>query len=81
MDDDEEKCRALALLMDKYAPHLKPERDYRPPNQEELDRTSVFRIDIESWSGKKNETEADFPAAYWYDEHRRPSPFSPGGPS
>jgi nitroimidazol reductase NimA-like FMN-containing flavoprotein (pyridoxamine 5'-phosphate oxidase superfamily) len=79
--DDEEKRRALRLLMDKYAPHLKPERDYRPPNQEELDRTSVFRIDIERWSGKKNEALADFLGAYWYDEHRRPSPFSPGGPS
>jgi len=81
VDDDEEKRRALDLLMEKYAPHLKPERDYRPPNQEELDRTSVFRIDIERWSGKKNEREADFRGAYRYDEHRRPSPFSPGGPS
>lgn len=81
VDGDEEKRRALQQLMDKYAPHLKPERDYRPPNQEELDRTSVFRINIESWSGKKNEAEAEFPAAYWYDEHRRASPFSPGDPS
>jgi nitroimidazol reductase NimA-like FMN-containing flavoprotein (pyridoxamine 5'-phosphate oxidase superfamily) len=81
VDDDEEKRRALELLMEKYVPHLKPERDYRPPNQEELDRTSVFRIDIESWSGKKNEREADFPGAYRYDEHCRPSPFSAGGPS
>jgi nitroimidazol reductase NimA-like FMN-containing flavoprotein (pyridoxamine 5'-phosphate oxidase superfamily) len=81
VDDDEEKRRALQLLMDKYAPQLKPERDYRLANQEELDRTSVFRIDIESWSGKKNEAAANFPGAYRYDEHRRPSPFSPSGPS
>ena len=81
VDDDEEKRRALQLLLDKYAPHLKPERDYRPPNQQELDRTSVFRIDIESWSGKKNEAAADFPGACWYDQHCRASPFSPSGPS
>ena len=79
VEDDEEKARALQLLLDKYAPHLKPDRDYRPANQEELDRTSVFRIDIESWSGKKNEKEAEFPGAFWYESCRKPSPFAPGG--
>lgn len=78
VEDDEEKAHALQLLTDKYAPHLQPERDYRPANQEELDRTSVLRIDIESWSAKKNEREADFPGAYRYDEHRPASPFAPG---
>lgn len=80
VEDDEEKARALQLLTDKYAPHLKAGRDYRPANQEELDRTSVFRVDIESWSAKRNEKEADFPGAFWYDGLRRPSPFSPGSP-
>jgi nitroimidazol reductase NimA-like FMN-containing flavoprotein (pyridoxamine 5'-phosphate oxidase superfamily) len=80
VEDDEEKARGLQLLMDKYAPHLEPERDYRPANQEETDRTSVFRIDIESWSAKKNEKEADFPGAFWYDGVRKPSPFAPGNP-
>ena len=79
VEDDAEKARALQMLLDKYAPHLKPDRDYRPANQEELDRTSVFRIDIESWSGKKNEKEADFPGAFWYESQREPSPFAPGG--
>jgi nitroimidazol reductase NimA-like FMN-containing flavoprotein (pyridoxamine 5'-phosphate oxidase superfamily) len=78
VSDDEEKDRALQLLMDKYAPHLKPGADYRPPNKEELDRTSVYRIDIESWSCKKNEKAPDFPGAYRYDDHRPPSPFRPG---
>ena len=79
VEDDEEKARALQLLLDKYAPQLKPDRDYRPANQEELDRTSVFRIEIESWSGKKNEKEAGFPGAFWYESCRKPSPFAPGG--
>jgi nitroimidazol reductase NimA-like FMN-containing flavoprotein (pyridoxamine 5'-phosphate oxidase superfamily) len=78
VEDDVEKARALQLLLDKYAPHLKPDRDYRPANQDELDRTSVFRIDIESWSGKANVKRADFPGAFWYEEHRLPSPFKPG---
>lgn len=79
VDDDEEKSHALQLLLDKYAPHLKPDRDYRSANQEELDRTSVFRVDIERWSAKKKEVEAAFPGAFWYDEQRLPTPFKPGG--
>lgn len=64
VEDDGEKARALQQLLDKYAPHLKPGRDYRPANQDELDRTSVFRIEIESWSGKQNEKPADYPGAF-----------------
>jgi nitroimidazol reductase NimA-like FMN-containing flavoprotein (pyridoxamine 5'-phosphate oxidase superfamily) len=79
VEQDDEKRRALQLLLNKYAPHLEPDRDYRPANQEELDRTSVLRIDIDSWSGKKNEKGADFPGAFWYEHYRRPPPFSPGG--
>jgi nitroimidazol reductase NimA-like FMN-containing flavoprotein (pyridoxamine 5'-phosphate oxidase superfamily) len=80
VEDDEEKGHGLQLLMDKYAPHLQPGRDYRPANQDEMDCTSVFRIDIESWSAKKSEKEADFPGAFWYDGVRTPSPFAPGNP-
>jgi nitroimidazol reductase NimA-like FMN-containing flavoprotein (pyridoxamine 5'-phosphate oxidase superfamily) len=78
VEDVGEKARALQLLLDKYAPHLEPDRDYRPANRDELNRTSVFRIDIESWSGKANVKQADFPEAFWYDEYRDPSPFKPG---
>ena len=57
---------ALQILLDKYAPHLKPGRDYRPIQVEELKRTSVCRIDIESWSGKQKQVEEEFPGAFWY---------------
>lgn len=57
---------ALQLLLDKYAPHLKPGRDYRGITLEELKRTAVFRLKIDSWSGKKKEVEADFPGAFTY---------------
>ena len=66
VDDDEEKRHGLQLLLDKYAPHLRPDRDYRAITQDELDRTSVFRVEIDSWSGKMKEAEEDFPGAFYY---------------
>ena len=56
------------MLLDKYAPQLEAGRDYRPPVREELLRTSVFRVTIDEWSGKKKEVAADYPGAYFYDE-------------
>lgn len=56
---------ALQALLDKYFTHLTPGEDYRPPVPEELKRTSVFRLDIESWSGKMKKV-GDFPGAFIY---------------
>lgn len=66
VDDPAEEERGLQMLLDKYAPHLRPGRDYRSITPQELKRTSVFRIDVTEWSGKKKEVEADFPGAYLY---------------
>lgn len=66
VEDSAEATRALQLMLDKYAPHLKPGQDYRPPVEEELKRTAVYRISISEWSGKKKSVEADFPRAFWY---------------
>lgn len=66
IDDAEEGKRALQMLLDKYAPHLKPERDYRPSTDEELARTAVYRIQIDQWSGKRKQAEPDFPGAFLY---------------
>lgn len=65
IDDEAESTDALQQLLDKYAPHLKAGEDYRPPVPDELRRTTVFRIDIDSWSGKKKEVD-DFEGAFWY---------------
>ena len=65
--DQDEATHGLQLLLNKYAPHLTPGEDYRPPVESELKRTAVIRVEIESWIGKKKEVEADFPGAYWYD--------------
>lgn len=64
--DEAEAIDALQLLLDKYAPHLVAGRDYRPPIPEEISRTSVFRILIDEWSGKKKEVDPDFDGAFFY---------------
>jgi nitroimidazol reductase NimA-like FMN-containing flavoprotein (pyridoxamine 5'-phosphate oxidase superfamily) len=69
--DPVEAEHGLQLLLDKYAPHLQPERDYRPIMPEELKRTAVYRINIESWSGKQKKASDDFPGAYFYENVKR----------
>lgn len=66
VEDETEQTRALQLLLDKYCPHLKPERDYRPIHPDELKRTSVYCIHIEEWSGKQKQVGPDFPGAFTY---------------
>jgi nitroimidazol reductase NimA-like FMN-containing flavoprotein (pyridoxamine 5'-phosphate oxidase superfamily) len=66
--DGEEAEEGLQLLLDKYAPQLRPGRDYRPITSDELRRTSVLRIDVVEWSGKRKEAETDFPGAFRYGE-------------
>lgn len=63
---------ALQALLDKYSPHLTPGEDYRPPVEEELKRTSVFRLDIESWSGKMKKVGA-FAGAFTYPRSETPA--------
>lgn len=67
VEDDEERTRGLQLLLDNYAPHLHPGRDYRPIQPEELKRTAVYRIDVDAWSGKQKAESADFPGAFAVD--------------
>jgi len=76
IEDLDEARDALQKLLDKYAPHLTPGKDYRPPIVEEVKRTSVYRIRIETWSGKKKEVAPDFPGAFTYDS-LKPYPPSP----
>lgn len=64
VDDDGEAGRALQMLLDKYAPHLAAGEDYRPVTEGELRRTTVYRLDIDSWSGKQKAAPADFPGAF-----------------
>ena len=70
VDDPVEAERGLQLIMEKYAPHLRAGKDYRPIAPEEVTRTSVVRIDIDSWSGKEKVEPEDFPGAYRFKDVR-----------
>jgi hypothetical protein len=63
---DAEKLLALRMLVDKYFPHLRAGDDYQLPSQAELNATSVYRIEIEAWSGKRKVVEDDFPGAFTF---------------
>jgi nitroimidazol reductase NimA-like FMN-containing flavoprotein (pyridoxamine 5'-phosphate oxidase superfamily) len=64
--DPEEARDALQLLLDKYFADLAPGSDYRATTDDELKRTSVFRVDIEEWVGKRKHVDPQFPGARRY---------------
>jgi hypothetical protein len=64
--DEDEARFGLQLLLDRYFPHLKPDVDYRGIIKEELDITAVYRIKIDSWSGKEAKSREDFPGAFQF---------------
>jgi nitroimidazol reductase NimA-like FMN-containing flavoprotein (pyridoxamine 5'-phosphate oxidase superfamily) len=66
--DDAEARRGLQLLLNKYFPHLRPGDDYTPTTDRDLEVTAVYRIDIESWSGKEARAEADHPGAFFHGQ-------------
>jgi tRNA-Thr(GGU) m(6)t(6)A37 methyltransferase TsaA len=57
LENNEERQRGLYGLLTKYFPDLTPGREFRPITDRELARTSVFAVEIESWSGKENWSE------------------------
>ena len=61
VEDVMEAKAALQSLLDKYAPHLTAGEDYRPTTDEELARTAVYRLDVETWSGKAKRSRARLP--------------------
>jgi nitroimidazol reductase NimA-like FMN-containing flavoprotein (pyridoxamine 5'-phosphate oxidase superfamily) len=52
--DSAEARRLLYGLIGKYFPAMKAGREYRTITDKELRATSVYAIEIESWSGKEN---------------------------
>lgn len=67
LSDREAKRRVLERFMEKFAPHLTAGEDYERIAEASLDRTAVYRLDVESWSGKAGWTEPDHPDAYDLD--------------
>ena len=54
IDDPEEQRRVLHQLIAKYFSPMELGKDYRPVTDQELKRTTVYGLQIESWSGKEN---------------------------
>ncbi|MCG6988622.1 MAG: pyridoxamine 5'-phosphate oxidase family protein [Gemmatimonadetes bacterium] len=79
VNDPTEAEHGLRALLEKYAPHLEYGSDYRGVTGEELARTAVYRVDIESWSGKQKEAAMDFPGAYAMPGPPVPYPGRAGG--
>ncbi|CUV09697.1 NimA-related protein [hydrothermal vent metagenome] len=52
--DIDEKRDVLNELLQKYFGEMRSGEDYRPITDNELKRTSVYGIKIESWSGIRN---------------------------
>jgi nitroimidazol reductase NimA-like FMN-containing flavoprotein (pyridoxamine 5'-phosphate oxidase superfamily) len=57
--DEGEATRALRMLLEKYFPELRYGEDYDPIGPEMLARTAVYRVQIDSWSGKRNPAGSD----------------------
>ena len=58
VDDQSEAAEAMHLMMAKYSPDLEPGLNYRPVSAEDLAKTSVYRLFIDSWSGKRSADES-----------------------
>jgi len=74
MSDLDEMRRGLYGLIGKYFPRMRAGQEYRPITDQELKRTSVYAIAVESWSGKRNwferaEQSDEWPAldASWFE--------------
>ena len=50
----DEKRKKLNGLLQKYFGEMNSGQDYRPITDNELKKTSVYRIKIDHWSGKRN---------------------------
>jgi nitroimidazol reductase NimA-like FMN-containing flavoprotein (pyridoxamine 5'-phosphate oxidase superfamily) len=66
LTDAGEAQYALQMLLDRFFSHLKAGVDYREILPEELDQTAVYRLKIDSWSGKEERARPDFPGAFSY---------------
>lgn len=68
LEDAAEQESALQLILDKYAPQLRPGKDYRPITSEEIKGSAVFKLAIREWSAKKKLEAPDFPDAFQIPE-------------
>ena len=65
-DNVEEELVGLHGLVEKYFPHLTIGVDLTPIPEHEIKRVGVFKIEIESWTGKQLQEEENYPGAFKY---------------
>ena len=68
LEKPEEMLFGLGMVMEKYAPHLKPGVDYRPLSEADLEGVAVYCIEISGWSAKHRQAVENFPGAYRFEE-------------
>ena len=54
----------VILPAHKHSPHLRPGRDYRHITPEELRRTTVVRVDVDTWHGREKRVDDDHAGGY-----------------
>ena len=64
LEDSQEQRAALYGLISKYFDMTAGE-EYRPITDQELQQTSVYALNIESWSGKENWKERAHQSDEW----------------
>ena len=68
--ENDEAEEALQKLLDKYFPHLKPGKDYKETTAADLERTAVYKMTIEKWTGKEKKVAEDFLGAFYYGTNK-----------
>ncbi len=68
VSEAQEMVHGLQLVMDKYAAHLEPGRDYRAPDADQLSGVAVYRLDISRWSAKRRPPKPDAEGAYTFPD-------------
>ena len=70
VEDSATKRGVLERFMAKFAPHLSVGEDYEEMTEESIDRTAVYRLDVETWTAKHGEKAPEYPGAYDLDAAR-----------
>ena len=63
--DPTEARRLLYGLISKYFPQMNVGKEYREITDKELRSTSIYSIEIDSWSGKENWADRADQSAEW----------------
>ena len=70
LNDQKRKHEVMQSLIEKHTPHLTVNKDYKPASQSEMDQTTIYKIKIDSWSGKLKWTDEEPIFRFDYEEVR-----------